>query len=139
MGSNVLVVSIRVGLVDVRYWRCLIIIVPIILGASCSIRFWLWGLVVRVASQVLFSQWLTECCGNRDVKLLTFTDPYQVRHLVWCQGSYRRPVNNHPLFLEEFPRHGGCNVQRRAKISTQDHLVFWVGHHGVPEHQPLLP
>ena len=53
MGSDVLIVCISVGLVDVRYLRWYLII---ILGASgCIIRFWLRGLIVRVTSQVFFS------------------------------------------------------------------------------------
>ena len=78
MGSDVMVLTIRFSLIDAEYWRCLIVIVPSILGASCRIRFLLWGIVVRVTNQVLFSQCLTKCCGNHGVKLLTFTD---------CTGS----------------------------------------------------
>ena len=53
MGSDVLIVCISVGLVDVRYlWWYVIVF----LGASGhSIRFWLRGLVIWLTSQILFS------------------------------------------------------------------------------------
>ena len=53
MGSDVLIICISVGLVNVRYLRRYLIV---ILGASgCSIRFGIRGLVIRVTSQILFS------------------------------------------------------------------------------------